>query len=82
MREILEETNIKVKIVRILGQRLHPDTNTDITYFLCEYVEGEEKVIDANEIKEVAYKSKNEIIRDVKTDIFPEVQKYINDRIK
>ena len=82
VREILEETNVKARIVDVLGNRVHPYTNVNMTYFLCEYVEGEAKVLDINEILEVKFKSKEEFFRDVTTDIFPPVLQYINCDIK
>ena len=81
VREVFEETNVKVRVIDVLGQRVHPDTNINMTYFLCEYIEGEAKVRNYNEILKVEYKSKEEFFREIKTNVFPAVLKYINSNI-
>ena len=82
IREIFEETGINVKIKQILGERIHPNTNAKITYFLCNYVSGEIMILDKNEVIDIAYKNKEEFYQDVKTDIYPPVKEYIKKYIK
>lgn len=82
IREVFEETGINVKIKEILGERVHPNTNVKITYFLCNYVSGQIMILDENEIIDIAYKNNEEFNRDVKTDVYPPVKKYIKEYIK
>ena len=82
VREVKEETNVEVKVIGVLGQQVHPNTNVDMTYFLCEYITGDAKVMDSSEILEVTYKSRDEFFRDVKTKIFLPVLEYINSNIQ
>lgn len=82
IREIFEETGINVKIKKIIGQRMHPDTQVKLTYYLCSYLSGEIKILDKTEIADIEYKNIKEFERDVKTDIFPPVFKYIKNNIK
>ena len=39
-REVLEETGLTVRAVRILGERIHPDTGAHLVYVACEVIAG------------------------------------------
>ena len=54
-REVLEETGLTVRAVRILGQRVHPDTETHLTYVACDVLAGTARVADANEVEAVEW---------------------------
>lgn len=82
IREVFEETGIHVVVVDKIGERIHPDTNMNITYFLCKYVGGNIKILNYDEVLEIDFKGQEEIKRDIKTDIFPPVKKYIDKYIK
>lgn len=82
IREVFEETGINVEILEKLGERIHPNTNIKLTYFLCKYVSGEIKILDYDEIIDIEYKNKENFERDVKTDIFSPVKQYIKKYIK
>lgn len=82
IREIKEETNINVKILAKLGNRIHPNTKISITYFLCDYIDGDIKIINYDEIKAIELKDYKQFMTDVKTDIYPKVMKYIVNNIK
>jgi len=82
IREVYEETGINVRIKNFLGERIHPDTNVKINYFLCSYVSGQITILNPNEIIDIAYKNKEEFYTDVKTDIYPPVKEYIKKHIK
>ena len=82
IREVFEETGISVQINKVLGERIHPNTQAKLTYFLCDYLNGEITILDEEEILDVAYKNKEEFNRDVKTDVYPPVFEYIKKYIK
>lgn len=82
IREIYEETGITVQIKSVLGERIHPDTQVKIIYFLCNYLSGEITNLDKTEILDIAYKNKEEFYQDVKTDIYAPVLEYIKNNIK
>ena len=81
-REVYEETGLKVSILGLIGERVHPNTGIKIYYYLCQYESGEIEIFDENEILEIAFKTKEEFERDVKTDVFEPVKKYILKNIK
>lgn len=82
VREVYEETGLNVSILNLIGERIHPDTGIRMAYYLCKYESGEFRVLDKNEILEIAYKTREEIFNEVKTDIYEPVKKYIMRNIK
>ncbi len=82
VREVFEETGVTVEVKDILGERIHPNTNVKLTYFLCKYINGELTILHSEEVSELEYKTQEEFERDVKTDVYPLVKKYIKSYIK
>ncbi len=82
VREVYEETGVNVEVQDILGERIHPNTNAKLTYFLCKYIDGELTILHSEEIDAIEYKTQEEFERDVKTDVYPPVKKYIKTYIK
>lgn len=81
IREIYEETGINVKIIQNLGERIFPDKSIKLTYFLCEYIEGNIQILDETEVSEIKLKTKSEFYNDLLTDIFEPVKQYIDNYI-
>lgn len=81
IREVAEETGIIIKVARCLGERVHPNTDISLTYFLCDYVSGDIYISDKSEVIDAVFKGKNDIFTDVKTDIFLPVLEYIEKNI-
>ena len=54
VRETAEEVGLEVKAVRILGDRVHPQTGVPMTYVACELISGDAIVGDAEEIAAIA----------------------------
>ncbi|MFK0045494.1 NUDIX hydrolase [Streptomyces sp. NPDC090741] len=78
VREVAEETALEVKAVRVIGQRIHPDSGADMTYVACEAVAGEARVEDAEELAEVAWVLLDEIPTYVPWGLYPPVQEYLD----
>ena len=76
IREVFEETGLNVSIIKLIGERIHPDTGIKIIYYLCNYESGEIRILDKNEILEIAYKTREEFLNDVKTDDDSKSKKY------
>ncbi|MFG1611056.1 NUDIX hydrolase [Actinoplanes sp. NPDC049265] len=55
VREVLEETGVAVRAARVLGRRVHPDTDRTMVYVACEFVGGTAQVAAPEEIADVAW---------------------------
>ena len=82
IREIYEETGLNVSIIKLFGERIHPETGVKITYFLCKYDGGQIIIQNKDEILEIAYKTREEFLQDVKIDVYEPVKEYIKKYIK
>ncbi|MEU2866045.1 NUDIX domain-containing protein [Streptomyces mirabilis] len=75
VRETLEETGLGVEAVRLLGERVHPDTGRLIAYVACTVRGG-----TAREVSAIAWAARGEIHRYVPRGLFPPVQAYLDGR--
>ena len=82
VREIYEETGLNVSIIKLFGERIHPETGAKMAYFLCKYDSGQIIIQNKDEILEVAYKTREEFLQDVKIDVYEPVKEYIKKYIK
>jgi 8-oxo-dGTP diphosphatase len=55
VREVLEETSLTVRPVRILGERVHPDTGAHLVYVACEVIAGTARVASSSELDAVEW---------------------------
>jgi len=78
VREVAEEVDLEVKAVRVLGDRVHPNTGVHMSYVACEPISGTAVVKDAEEIAEVAWISHGEIADYVPYGLYGPVQEYLN----
>lgn len=78
MREVAEEVDLEVKAVRVLGDRVHPNTGVHMTYVACEPISGTAVVKDDEEIAEVAWISHGEIAGYVPYGLYGPVQEYLD----
>jgi 8-oxo-dGTP diphosphatase len=76
--EVLQETNVKSKVVKKLGEKPHP-TNSDITlsYFYCEYVSSEPKVCEPDKHSDVFFKNSDEACEIIGRDLTPFVKDFL-----
>lgn len=79
VREVAEEVALDVKAVRVLGERVHPQTGRHMTYVACELVDGEARVADGDEIAELAWVSHGQIGDYVPYGLFDAVQAHLDD---
>lgn len=79
VRETLEETDVTVKAIRMLGERVHPKTGRAMSYTACEVVDGEARVADDEELDAVAWVAHGEIAEYVPYGLFEPVQEYLDE---
>ena len=78
--EVLVETGYKVKPLRQIHLRVHPDTLVMVAYFLCELEKDEpvQDIEEKDEVEEVRWVKPEELKDYFTTDIDPEVKKILN----
>lgn len=81
VREVAEEVTLEVKAVRVLGDRVHPNTGVHMTYVACEPISGTAAIGDPDEIAEVAWVTHGEISGYVPYGLFPPVQEYLDEAL-
>ncbi|NUP18384.1 MAG: NUDIX hydrolase [Streptomyces sp.] len=79
VRETQEETGLTVKALRLLGERVHPNTGRLMSYTACEVVEGEARVADTEELDAVAWVAHSEITDYVPYPLYDRVQAYLDE---
>ncbi|POX39412.1 NUDIX hydrolase [Streptomyces sp. Ru73] len=78
VREALEETGIRSRVVRLLGRRVHPQTRMLLSYIACSVVSGEAHTAASDELSAVAWVSHDELPRYVPQGLFVPVQHYLD----
>jgi 8-oxo-dGTP diphosphatase len=79
VRETREETGLKVAAVKLLGERVHPQTQRLMSYTACDVVAGTAYVADTDELAELAWCAHSEIPEYVPYGLFEPVQTYLDD---
>lgn len=79
IREIRNETGLKVSVKKKISARIHPQFNVSIKYYECEMVlsGGARPIVDVHEVESVKWVSPSEIRNYFTTDIDPGVIKFL-----
>lgn len=78
VREAKEETGLTVISTKILGERVHPDTNRTMVYVLCDLTEGRACITDTEELTEFAWADRDLLSQYVPHGIYRGVQEYLD----
>ncbi|MBZ3904383.1 NUDIX hydrolase [Streptomyces griseiscabiei] len=78
VRETQEETGLDVAAVKLLGERVHPNTGRLMSYTACEVMGGTAHVADTEELAELAWVAHAEIPQYVPYGLFEPVQEYLD----
>ncbi|MFG3000691.1 NUDIX hydrolase [Streptomyces sp. NPDC048340] len=78
VRETQEETGLAVKAVKLLGERIHPATGRLMSYTACEVVGGDARVVDTDELAELAWVAHAAIPQYVPYGLFEPVQEHLD----
>ncbi|MBB0243592.1 NUDIX domain-containing protein [Streptomyces alkaliphilus] len=82
VRETEEETGLVVRVVALLGERVHPKTRRLMSYVACEVVSGTPHLADAEELAELARVTHPELPGYVPYGLFGPVQEYLDDSLR
>jgi mutator protein MutT len=79
VKEVLDETGYKVKPLKLIHLRIHPETLKIIAYFLCELEEEDpvQEIKEKEEIEEVRWVNPEELKNYFNTEINSEVKKIL-----
>jgi 8-oxo-dGTP pyrophosphatase MutT (NUDIX family) len=79
VREVKEETGLAIKAGRIIGRRVHPDTQRSLTYMAAWPATGDTavSVVDEEELAEVGWTSFTEVTDLMGTTLFEPVRKHL-----
>lgn len=76
-REVFEETKIDIANIKFLGNRIHPNTAANITYFSADFFSGKIKT-NKSEVISAKWLSPKQILNLITTDIFPPVKEFLS----
>jgi 8-oxo-dGTP diphosphatase len=82
VRESMEETGLKVRATKRLGERVHPATGRTMVYIACDVVAGTPHVGDEEELAEVAWSDRATLASNVPSPLYEPVQDYLDVRLK
>ena len=81
VREVFGETGVTCHPSAYLGERVHPDTLVHVTYWLCDYLEGEATLVDNLENEAVGWFTAPEVLNIITSDIFRPLRLYLEQKI-
>jgi 8-oxo-dGTP diphosphatase len=76
-RETVEETGLTVSPVRLLGERIHPNTGRRMAYVACDIISGTAHVADADDLADLAWVKPADFSTFVPYGFAPVVQDYL-----
>ncbi len=78
IREIRNETGLRVKVIKKISERTHPQFRVKITYFACGIIPGGVRpIVDVHEVESLKWVSAPELKNYFTTDLDPGVAKYL-----
>lgn len=72
--EVKGETNISCKVLSLIGERVHPDTQTLCIYYYCEYLHGETLNLDKDENSDVSWVKIIDVDNYISSNLFSPVR--------
>lgn len=77
VREAGEEVGLTVTEAATLGERVHPATGRTMFYVACDVVDGDARVVDNEELVELAWAAQGQLAEYVPYGFFEPVQRYL-----
>jgi 8-oxo-dGTP diphosphatase len=81
VRETAEETGLTVQVVKVLGERVHPNTGRLMGYVACDVISGEAYVADTEELADIVWASPDKFSDYVPYGFAPVVQDYLTTKV-
>jgi excisionase family DNA binding protein len=75
------EADINVKFVKKIGTRISPDTKANLSYFLCNYIDGEIKNLDIFKNSEVKWIKRTDALKYFTSDVYERLLEYFVDSV-
>jgi 8-oxo-dGTP pyrophosphatase MutT (NUDIX family) len=77
-REVKTETGVHCRPRKKLGERVHPDTRTRLTYWLCTATRSRARLVDDKENEDVRWVEGEEAQRLITSDLYQPVRSLLN----
>jgi 8-oxo-dGTP diphosphatase len=81
VRETQEETGLTVAEVKVIGERVHPNTGRTMIYVACQVLGGVARVADDEELSEMAWSAGDELQEYVPYPFYGPVQEFLNEHL-
>jgi 8-oxo-dGTP diphosphatase len=78
VRETREEIGLCVAETKLLGKRVHPVTGRTMIYVACDVVSGDARVVDEDELAELAWSDRATLYEYVPYGLHESVQEYLD----
>lgn len=78
VREVAEETGLKVEAIKALGDRVHPKSGVPMFYVAVRLVGGEARVADDEELDAITWAAHSDLPDLVPYGLFEPVQEYLD----
>jgi 8-oxo-dGTP diphosphatase len=78
VRETREETGLEVAESKTLGERVHPNTGRTMIYIACDVVSGDARVVDEDELDDVAWSDRDKLTEYVPYPFYGPVQEHLD----
>jgi 8-oxo-dGTP diphosphatase len=76
-REVAEETGIVCRPTRKLGERAHPSTKRIVSYYVCDFIDGNTALKEPYKFDKIAWLTPLEVFNNVTSSIFRPVKDYL-----
>lgn len=76
-RETQEEVGLTVRPTKLVGERVHPNTGRRMAYVACEIIEGTARLVDDDELADLAWATPDQFKNYVPYGFAPAVEQYL-----
>lgn len=76
-RKVFDKTSVVCQVTKLIGKRIHPETEVQAMYFLSTYISGETFLKDTEDLDEVKWVSAQDALRMITSNVFPPVREYL-----